>query len=89
MGWYAKECVNPYTTRKDNSWNPSGLIEDAWLVVERMREVGWLPVISAGKPGWVVEFHDKGWTKRHTVWDEESLPRAVCLAAIKAMEAKP
>lgn len=62
-------------------------IADAWLVVERMRELGWQSEILYGRAGATVEMvrcsgpdHYEGYRE-----SDDSAPRAISLAALKAL----
>lgn len=64
-------------------------IEDAWLVVEKMVELGWdyeIGFHGHSKP----PLHYALFTKEHK-WptaDEETVQKAICLAALEAMKVK-
>ena len=71
-----------------SGWQPSKDISAAWLVVEKMRELGWNLEIG-------VSFHDANtyavccW--KDPIYDDEhyiadTAPVAICRAALKAME---
>jgi hypothetical protein len=65
-------------------FRPAERIADAWLVVERMREIGWLCTIDVYDSGIYSQFYRVGISKG-TQEFSDSAPRAVCLAALKAL----
>lgn len=74
-------------------FQPSKLIQDAWLVVERMRELGfgfrayWFPNGGNVKCCFATGFdpYDSPEDAAHDVI-ADSAPRAICLAALAALE---
>ena len=80
--------VSPYESSK---FNPSINIADAWLVVEKMRELGYSINIEAQQKGkWRCNIILIGneWTTRIETADEDAAPMAICLAALSALEVK-
>lgn len=74
-------------------WSPSKLITDAWMVVEKLRADGWRWVISSREAHteswWVAVERPAHWEANHTSKNQavdSSLPRAICLVALKAVE---
>ena len=73
------------------NFNPSTNIADAWLVVEKMRELGYSINIEAQQKGkWRCNIILIGneWTTRIETADEDTAPMAICLAALSALEVK-
>ena len=73
-------------------WNPLSSISDAFMVVEKMRERGYNfmgAVDAVPGPDWAVNFQLRE-GEEGPVWggDAATLPRAICLAAIAALEGK-
>lgn len=77
--------VSPYSTD----------IAAAWLVVARMREIGYIITVSTGEPQELASAPDsrtccviseQGWRNPKRVWDQ-SAPLAICRAALAALEA--
>ncbi len=70
-------------------FEPANDIESAFRVVEKMRERGWSVEIENGKSvlnAWSVLFSHGEKEVEREEWDE-SLPRAICVTALKAIEA--
>lgn len=72
----------PYVTE----FNPSTNISDAWLVVERMRELGWIVTIGNEPPDYDCEFIYDRTTSAFIC--EETAPLAICNAALAALSEK-
>lgn len=91
MGWHQEfDGLNERWVEVDgerveyiDTWMPTELIMFAFQVVEKMRELGYGVVIqdSCARLPWYVEFDDG---HRDGEAKDESLPRALCLAALKA-----
>lgn len=69
-------------------WNPSTNISDAWLVVEKMRELDYEYSIWWARNTHQVEFYPKREEIKYTGKDKKSLSLAICKAALKALEEK-
>jgi hypothetical protein len=101
MGWHKADAFNeasaPFLVWRDkaemfehteNEWNPSVNIEQAMQVLEKMIADGYKETAMVyEREGWIVEFY------KEDVFDDvgndardKSLPRAICLAALKAKE---
>jgi hypothetical protein len=78
-GW---EPLRPYSTD----------IAAAWLVVERMRDAGWVGIVTRDNGvGHYAEFWrllDTGIIDSHRSENESSCPLAICLAALDAIADK-
>lgn len=71
------------------SFDPANEIEDAFAVVEKMRERGWRVELE-GEPHhlWECRFYLNGESHFRSRESFEKLPAAICLAALKAMESE-
>lgn len=67
---------------ESKAFQPSTEIACAFQVVEKMREQGWRVEMDSDEEGWGVSIL-KGVNKEGYA-DAESLPRAICLASLKA-----
>lgn len=71
--------------RNAESWEPTSDMNDAWLVVERMRELGWqvdMDFYPDEKPGCSL------WKRGGQVdayAEEDSMPLAICMASLKVL----
>ncbi len=92
-GWYAGVRVHgPWkrdgVTATTHNWKPSENIAHAWEVVEKMRATNPQRYVSINNsifdPGWIVWIDSKDNTARH-----ESLPLAICRAALQATTPLP
>lgn len=73
-------------------FSPSTSISDAWLVVEKLEKDGMVVEIDSRKAGWAVNFWKQktmGFNLTMNTMIHKSAPRAICLAALKALETKP
>lgn len=69
----------------DGEWSPSTRIEDAWMVVEKMREIGWFLTLRVGEEACHADFYRHPAEGVDGVSESaESAPEAICLAAISA-----
>ena len=69
--------------------NYSTSIADAWLVVEKMREMGaWMSLSVTGGKTWDVRgiIDERKPTEVRFIAHSESAPEAICLAALRAVE---
>lgn len=94
MGWEPAEMLGP--SRAQAFWadedvlvvprdfSPSTSISDAWRVVERMRELGWSYEICGGPTRHSVSFCEIA-TDTLEFAHHADAPRAICLAALKAL----
>lgn len=91
MGWKSDHTAHNYACdppRSIRGWRPSTHIQDAWRVVERMRELGFTYSVTDTIIGnVVVHFWAKAGEPRHGSAEEKSVTRAICLAALKAVSA--
>lgn len=95
MGWTHGNpalAAELYTNKHDllcyggDSWKPSRKIDDAWLVVERMRELGWHPSVDDAQDlkNWTCTLaHMDG---RFVHRGAATAPEAICRAALAALE---
>ena len=99
MGWSVVEVPDDgsYIIKENNfrypqyPFDPSTNISRAWLVVEKMRELGYSINIEAQQKGkWRCNIILIGneWTTRIETADEDTAPMAICLAALQALEVK-
>ena len=101
MGWHTHAISERMWFTGTNSipkgnWNPLESISDAWMIVERIREI--VPkqtttqtyafqLCQTGIPGeWTASFtvNDFDWSHQATA-EADTAPRAICLAGIKAL----
>jgi hypothetical protein len=74
--------------RPGKIWNPLISIADAWMVVERMREKRFSPTFQWPSNRALFSASFLGLNGEYACeWDAEA-PRAICLAAVKALEAR-
>jgi hypothetical protein len=73
-----------HADRCAEQWLPAYFITHAMLVVEKMRERYYLIGIGNSATNWEVVFLAKGITPYRA--DNESLPRAICLASLTAID---
>jgi len=94
-GWYEPGMWETNTACRAapcgvRGWRPSTRIQDAWQVVEKLMEKGWSCNIIYHDPGdclcefWGGKYGNKHW--REIVNHQPSIPLAICLAALKAVE---
>lgn len=78
--------------RDMDKWKPSTTIEQAWKVVERMRELGFMVMIesfqggdNSGGTGWLVSWEDSAahTSEQHCA---QTAPLAICLSALACLE---
>ena len=88
-GWYDEN--NNFIIR--DNFNPTTSWNDAGLIIERMRELGWQIAIFQDNPrykeGWTVHFELEDENEDQIGWSEaiaDTAPLAICLASLKAME---
>lgn len=65
------------------NWNPCNNIADAWMVVERMRELGHRLHLEELNNGWKALFYENGYKGRAIA---ETAPLAIVKAALAAVE---
>ena len=69
-------------------WKPSVSIAAVWLVVERMRSLGYRIYISEFTDGFYIKFVAKGRNYDDTAWQEmqrKDVEASICRAALKAI----
>lgn len=91
LQWLKDGGATPYMVKK--SWhgykvfNPISNLNHAFMVVERMLELGWHCQIWQYVAGdWGVSFAQLDGTRYE--WGHPNLGQAICLAALKALEGK-
>lgn len=95
MGWEEKlSCwLDEDRTVVSSGFYPSIKIADAWLVVERMSELGWdcFKLVTAYPDGFYVDFWKDGDQEYEIDIDGhggDAAPMAICKTALAAMESK-
>jgi hypothetical protein len=76
-------CRDGMGSLPGSCWNPLESIADAWMIVERMYELGWTWEISRTANPKCVFYSDREPFVACSF--AESAPRAICLAALKAV----
>ncbi len=83
--------IGEFTCRRYSSWTPDKDISDAWLLVGKMFANGWTMSIYGNEAeGVTVGFRPSKWgagAEREGHCNEASIPRAICVAAVEAVEA--
>lgn len=82
LGRVAFDCFVPHYSTS---------ISDAFAVVEKMSKTGRFGFTQKDDERWFVEYRKGFWTSYVDVWmaQHESLPKAICLAALRASETHP
>ena len=99
MGW--KSCIHPMQDRNDKTehgwqtgketkrkknWIPTKNLEQAFMVVDRMIEIGWFEVHLNNFMGeWQLDIEHSDGRKLYHLGECESVPRAICEAALMAV----
>lgn len=73
----------------DFYFNPAEDMDDAWRVLERMRERGWLMHVLAMLEGYVVNANETGGRDGMVQIPCDTAQEGICLAALKAVEVAP
>lgn len=91
MGWWRSDLPrwkNHWCTKgigsRNLDWSPATDIADAFEVVERMSEVyDFECLLQDGK--WFARFWPKELKSKCVMWQVDTLPRAICEAALEAV----
>ena len=84
IGNLVYRCISTEEHDDDTSFCPSIRLSDAWIVVERMREIGWPHInMKSEKSYSLAEFCQ---TSHEADGIAETIPEAICLAALAAVK---
>ena len=96
MGWTAEALqsdmpggVTVHALSIPSTWRPDRDIAAAWEVVEKMAADGWTWNLGGGvRKRFMLTLHDIGKDVVQYSGEADTAPRAICLAALKAVEAQ-
>ena len=95
MGWKTKDVFFGWMRVGEGQaycnsiyWHPTSNIEQAMMVVDRMRGLGYRVKIESTKDEWNITFIPKGVSDCQAGWVEcETMQEAICQAALAALKA--